>query len=45
MCEAVSEYENDADEVHQVVQLRKVRHYLIILINTSQYSDNLGAPV
>lgn len=47
ICETSKEYENDEVEVHQVVDLGKLKNewrYLIIL-NISQDLDNLGAPV
>jgi hypothetical protein len=47
ICGTSKEYENDEVEVHQVVDLGKIKNewrYLIIL-NISQDLDNLGAPV
>ena len=47
ICGTSKEYENDEVEVHQVVDLGKLKsewRYLIIL-NISQDLDNLGAPV
>ncbi|MES1042735.1 hypothetical protein [Peribacillus simplex] len=47
ICETSKEYENDEVEVHQVVDLGKLKNewrYLIIL-NISQDLDNPGAPV
>ncbi|PEJ37794.1 hypothetical protein CN689_01110 [Peribacillus butanolivorans] len=47
ICETSKEYENDVVEVHQVVDLGKLKNewrYLIIL-NISQDLDNLGAQI
>ena len=47
MCQYNKEYENDIVEVHQVVDIGKIKNewrYLIIL-NISQDLDNLGSPI
>ncbi|MBT2606507.1 hypothetical protein ACWF7H_19920 [Peribacillus butanolivorans] len=47
ICVTSKEYENDEVEVHQVVDLGKLKNewrYLIIL-NISQDLDNLGSPI
>ncbi|MGE7878751.1 hypothetical protein [Peribacillus muralis] len=47
ICETSKEYENDEVEVHQVVDLGKLKNewrYLIIL-NITQDLDNLGSPI
>ncbi|MFE4894532.1 hypothetical protein [Peribacillus butanolivorans] len=47
ICVTSIEYENDEVEVHQVVDLGKLKNewrYLIIL-NISQDLDNLGSPI